>query len=417
MKGKYWLLLLVALIGILILGVFESQMLLAARSGTPIGLATPTVTERPTAILTPTRTFTPTSTPSPPPGKTPTPTPIVLPVQDPSKVLGIDGNPALSYPGIPWVRLGYPTCGGGKLTGAVLRDTIQTYHKQGIRVMLSICQWTSGPGLFDMRFLNDAAQGLPDAVQCGNEQMKYDPPATRYIAPDNFARFYDNCQRAMHAVRPGIPIILGALDPHVGGIDYQPLVDQVSYLDAMQQAMNSIVHPGGNWDWHTQIVGLIDSWHNGYPDASVNSLAGLFDFWSQQFNVDLNSGGLGKHLWVIEGTGCYKGCGIDSNSSTAIAISHILTLITDVNTTTHYRVPFFYFSGQDFTLADGLWPMGILDLHGHPKPLRQDLSLGARSLTLSCANGSASVVNQMQLLAKMYQGCTLPSNYVSILAN
>jgi hypothetical protein len=221
----------------------------------------------------------------------------------------------------------------------------------------------------------------------------------------------------MHAVRSDIPVLLGSLDPHVGGVDYQPLVDQANYLDQMQAAMNSTVHPGGHWDWHTQTLGLIDSWHNGYPDASVNSLYGLFSFWAQQFQVDLNSGQLGKHLWVVEGTGCFKGCGVDPNSSYQVAVSHTLTLVTDVQTAMKYAVPFFYFSGKDFFDQGINWPIGVLDAGGHSKPIRQDLSMGARVLNLSCPSGNVSVADQEQLLAKLYSRCALPGNYASIIAS
>src|SRR5579884_4483026 len=44
----------------------------------------------------------------------PTPTPITL---GPAPVLGIQGDPRVSFPGIPWVRLSYPTCGAGNLQG------------------------------------------------------------------------------------------------------------------------------------------------------------------------------------------------------------------------------------------------------------------------------------------------------------
>src|SRR2546430_13114300 len=70
--------------------------------------------------------------------------------------------------------------------------------------------------------------------------------------------------------------MIGADDPQVGGVDYQPLVAQAHYLDEMQNAMNTSVHPGGTWNWRSQIVGLIDSWHNGYPSQATNSLYGLF---------------------------------------------------------------------------------------------------------------------------------------------
>ncbi len=334
----------------------------------------------------------------------------------PETILGIQGNSQISYPGIPWVRLGYPTCGSSPVIGQVgpmLKSIINTYHNQGIHVMLTYCQ-TSGDSLFDTNRLNDAAQGRADAVQCGNEQMKQST-ATTYVSPERFAKFFDLCQSAMHAVRPDIPIILGAMDPQVVPDDNAKLANQAHYLDAMQSAMNASVHPGSNWDWHSQILGLIDSWHNGYPNAATNNLYQLFAFWAQQLHVDINSGDLGKHLWVIEGTGCVSDCGINASNPREVAISHILTLITDVQTAMKYHIPFFYFSGKDFFIGQTSWPLGILDVNGHPKPLRQDLQMGARTLEMSCSSGKITVVDQEQLLAKLYSGCTLPGDYVSIL--
>ena len=335
----------------------------------------------------------------------------------PETVLGIQGDAHISYPGIPWVRLSYPTCGSSPTTGTVgqmLKSTIQSYNNQGVRVMLTYCQ-TGSASLFDTNRLNDAALGGADAVQCGNEQMKQST-ATTYVTPENFAKFFDLCQNAMHAVRPGIPIILGAMDPLVVPDDNAKLANQVQYLNAMQSAMNASVHPGGNWNWHSQIIlGLIDSWHNGYPNAATNNLYQLFAFWAQQLHIDINSGALGKHLWVIEGTGCVKGCGIDTSNARETAISHILTLITDVQTTMKYHVPFFYFSGKDFVIGKTSWPLGVLNVNGHPKPLRQDLQMGARTLAMSCSSGTTTVADQEQLLAKLYSGCTLPTNYVSTL--
>ena len=181
----------------------------------------------------------------------------------------------------------------------------------------------------------------------------------------------------------------------------------------------STVHPGGHWSWRSQTLGLIDSWHNGYPNQNTNSLYGLFLFWAQQFNVNLNNGGLGKHIWVVEGTGCYQGCGINAYSPYEVAVSHILTLITDVQTALRYKVPFFYFSGKDFffTVKGNVAPFGVLNVNGHPKPIRQDLRMGARSLAMSCSNGQVTVLDQEQLLAKLYAGCSLPSNYLSILTS
>jgi hypothetical protein len=365
------------------------------------------------AKATPTPTFTPTATPSPTPTLVPTPTMVTLPTVNPSQVRGIESSTE-SYPGVPWRRVAYPTCGSSNLTGKTLVDTIQNYHKQGVRVLLTFCQG-SNSNLYDPKKLADAAQGQPDAVQCGNEEMKDDPSvAFLYIQPQNFAKFFDACARAMHAVRSNIPVLLGSLDPHVGGIDYQPLLNQVAYLDQMQYAMNTTVHPGGHWDWHTQALGLIDSWHNGYPDGNTNSLQHLFEFWAQQFGVNLNSGGLGKHLWVVEGTGCFKGCGIDPYNGYQVAVSHLLSLITDVQTSLQYHVPIFYFSGKDFNSAGYYWPIGVLDGAGRTKPIRQDLGMGARSLNLNCNGKSVNVVDQEKLLAMMYAGCTLPDNYVSV---
>ena len=238
----------------------------------------------------------PTPTPSSP-GTQPNGRERVLPAIHPPcfafQVLGVVADTQTPFKGIPWVRVSYATCVGTS-KGAALKNTIAQFHSQGVRVMLSLCQWATDSRLFDMSIINDAAQGGADAVQCGNEQMKAGQ-YNRYVPPAIFAKFFDLCGQAMHAVRPGIPIIIGSLDPHVGGIDYQPLLDQVHYLDQMQDAMNTSVHPGGHWSWRSQIVGLIDSWHNGYPNAATNSLYYLYLFWSQQFGVDLNSGALGKH--------------------------------------------------------------------------------------------------------------------------
>ncbi|MGH2495015.1 MAG: hypothetical protein ACRDIV_09965 [Ktedonobacteraceae bacterium] len=329
-------------------------------------------------------------------------------------VLGISGNAPTtsSYPGIPWVRLGYTTC-GSNLSGQVLKDTIGIYHSQGMRVLLTYCQ-TSGDSLFATNPLNDVAQAGADAVQCGNEQMKQST-TTLYVTPERFARFYDLCQSAVHAVNPAIPVILGAMDPLVVPDDGAKLMNQVHYLDAMQSAMNSSVQPGGNWNWRSQVLGLIDSWHNGYPDAGTNNLYQQYVFWAQQLHVNNTGGDLGKHLWVVEGTGCVNGCGIDASNPREVAISHIITLITDVQTTIKYGVPFFYFSGADFYNAQYGWIFGVLDVNGHPKPLRQDLQMGAVKLTMSCSSGKIVVADQEQLLAKLYSDCTLSAGYTSTL--
>ena len=91
--------------------------------------------------------------------------------------------------------------------------------------------------------------------------------------------------------------------------------------------------------------------------------------------------------------------------------------MSDAQTTTRYKVPFFFFSDRDFIQSGVYWPIGILDRLGHPKPIRQDLAMGARVLNMQCSNGQFSVVNQEQLLAKLYQNCSLPSNYLGILTS
>jgi hypothetical protein len=135
----------------------------------------------PTVAHTPTPAITPTLLPSP----TPSPTPLPL-----GHILGVDAVSA-SFPGVSWLRFGYPTCGPGHVSGQALRDTIQAFHSQGIRVLLTMCQSSNTSVLFDPRPLQDVAMSGADAVQCGNEQMKYDPGQTTYISPENFARFFD----------------------------------------------------------------------------------------------------------------------------------------------------------------------------------------------------------------------------------
>ncbi len=395
---------LLVVVGSILLSILAYRMVIRGGPAVPqnVGSSAPKTTPTSASAITPTA-----------PAKF-----TLLPVQTPDKVLGIEGSIGTNFPGVPWVRLGYPSCGWGNLSGNILKDTVEGYHQAGIRVLLTVCQGRNDNSLFNSAPLKDAAAGNADAVQCGNEEMKQDASVSfLYIPPDRFARFYDLCEQAVHAVRPDVPVLLGSLDPHVGGIDYQPLVDQASYLNQMQTAMNSSVHPGGSWNWHSQTLGLIDSWHNGYPDGSTNSLAGLFSFWAQQFGVGVNSGQLGKHLWVVEGTGCFKGCGLDENNPAQIATAHIIALITDVQTATKDKVPFFYFSGEDFHDQGINWPIGVLDGNGHAKPIRQDLSMGARRLTLSCPTGSVSVVDQLQLLVKMYDHCALPANYFNTLSS
>src|SRR5260370_17520822 len=92
-------------------------------------------------------------------------------------VLGIQGDATTfnSYPGIPWVRLSYPTCVASDLSGQVLKDTISTYHTQGMRVLLTYCQ-TNGASLFEMNQLNDISQMEPDAVHYGTNRLNQITP-------------------------------------------------------------------------------------------------------------------------------------------------------------------------------------------------------------------------------------------------
>ncbi len=109
---------------------------------------------------------------------------------------------------------------------------------------------------------------------------------------------------------------------------------------------------------------------------------------------------------------------INSSSAYAVAVSHILTLITDVQTILRYQVPFFYFSTKDFFGAGGtFWPMGVRSVSDNAKPLRQDLGMGARTLNMSCSSGNVTVTTQEQLLARLYNGCKLPGDYLSTLTS
>jgi hypothetical protein len=348
------------------------------------------------------------------PGPTVTPTP--LPTANPATIRGIDGQNAAAMAGISWVRFGARSCGPAGLQGEALRTSIRSMHAMGIHVLLTLCQPGAGPPqLYDQTIIQDAASAGADAVQCGNEQMKQST-MTLYVTPERFARFYDLCAQAVQTLDPGAKVILGSIDPLVVPYDDGQLMERVAYLDQMQVAMNTLVHPGGHWSWRSQTLGLIDSWHNGYPGDYVNNLSGLLDFWANQLGIDPAGGRLGEHLWIVEGTGCFKGCGLDETNPTQIAIAHILSLITDVSTALQYHVPFFYFSGSDFIISGQLWPIGVFDVGGHPKPLRQDLGMGARVLTLSCPSGALRVESQPQLLAALYRDCRLPGDYRSILA-
>mgnify|MGYP001311055754 CR=1 FL=1 len=127
-----------------------------------------------------------------------------------TQALGIQSDAQTSYPGIPWRRLSYPTCGNSNLSGQTLKDTVANFHRQGIDILLTVCQPDLST-ILDPTYLNDAAQGGADAVQCGNEQMKNDPPYTRYVPPDLYAQFFNLCESSMHSVRPDVPVLMLSL--------------------------------------------------------------------------------------------------------------------------------------------------------------------------------------------------------------
>src|SRR5436309_1369642 len=101
-------------------------------------------------------------------------------VISPVSVLGIMADKQQPLVGIPWVRLGYATCFDQSMKGVLLKTTIAHFHKQGVRVLLSLCQWATDAKLFNKTILHDVAQARADAVQCGNEQMK-SGPYNRYV--------------------------------------------------------------------------------------------------------------------------------------------------------------------------------------------------------------------------------------------
>ena len=207
-KGKFLIIAIIVLVCSTLVAAFAYRTASTAHR-TP---TTTTTVKKPSIGITPTILAT----------TLPTPTPTPLPL---GPVLGIESNLSTTYSGIPWVRFGYPTCGVNKLSGVKLKTAIADEHSQGVRVLLTTFQ-TKGASLYDTKTLQDVADSGADAVQCGNEQMKYDPGNTSYVPPANFAKYFDLCEHTIHAVRPDLPVLLGSLDPHVGGIDYQPLVTQ-----------------------------------------------------------------------------------------------------------------------------------------------------------------------------------------------
>ncbi len=402
----------IILLGVVLISVVLSVLSYRLTVGGQASSYAPTPIIAPIPTQLPTPTLAPTTVPT----RNATPTLSILPPEDPAQIQGVDAGTFSradrNYPGVSWFRTGYPTCGWGNLKGQALTNTIQYYHHKGIRILFVVCQ-TRDVNSIDW---SGIAHAYPDAVQCGNEEMKQDPSvAFLYTPPEQFARFYDRCESSIHAVNPRTPTLLGSLDPHVAGPDYQLMVGQVNYLVQMQHTMNTMLkHPG--WNWHTQTLGIIDSWYNGYEGA--NNLAGVFDFWARQFHVDINGGQLGKHLWVVEGTACYKGCGINGSDPATVAIVHILTLISNTETSLRAHVPYFHFSGRDIVSQGDYGPTGVLNVNGGAKGLRQDQPIGTYRLTLTCSgNKQVIVTTQVQLMARLYARCALPPDYATILSN
>src|SRR5690242_5474373 len=90
-----------------------------------------TSTPQSSAQVTPTPTYSaPTPGGSPAPSTTPTP---LLPPVNPASVQGIAS--ALQLQGVPWVRVSYPTCGGGGVSGADLQKLIASFHSHTIHVL------------------------------------------------------------------------------------------------------------------------------------------------------------------------------------------------------------------------------------------------------------------------------------------
>src|SRR5260370_16712494 len=177
------------------------------------------------------------------PASSSTPSPLSTSSLNPGSVLGIDSGPPSLYPGISWSRVNYTTCGTPQMAGSTLKSTNQLDHLQGVHALLLLCQQ---PGnLLNMQVITDVASAGADAVECGNEQMKHNTYST-YVPPDSFARFFDLCERAVHAVSPNIPVLLGSLDPQVGGVNYQPLPHPLAYLHAVQPPLKPPLLPSAN---------------------------------------------------------------------------------------------------------------------------------------------------------------------------
>src|SRR5439155_15999825 len=125
----------------------------------------------------------PTVLPTTPPS--PTAQATLVPM-NPKYVLGVDSNGQIdvSYAGVSWIRIGYPSCGWGDLKGDTLKKTVAKYHQDGVRVLLTVCQKKNNDAnFFDIGMFDDAAQGNADAVQCGNEQMKQDAAVSFLYVP------------------------------------------------------------------------------------------------------------------------------------------------------------------------------------------------------------------------------------------
>src|SRR5262249_39887230 len=122
---------------------------------------------------------TPLSSPTVPITPTTPPTPTSAPIPSGS-ILGVESNILTKYSNIPWVRYGYPTCGGNSLSGDALKTWINVRHSEGVHILITTCQ-ANNSSLLDQKPIQALVESGADAVQCGNEQMKYDPGLTSYV--------------------------------------------------------------------------------------------------------------------------------------------------------------------------------------------------------------------------------------------
>src|SRR5260370_22570088 len=110
-------------------------------AATRISQASPIATSTPV-----TQAVSPTQIPTPSPGVTLSPTPTVSPTANPAKILGTDGIPPKFVPGLSWVRIDYPTCGGGP-PGGTFKKKQKSPPDPGVHVPRITCPYPHLPRL------------------------------------------------------------------------------------------------------------------------------------------------------------------------------------------------------------------------------------------------------------------------------